>query len=69
MYKKYGYKILFTIYQAARQIRYSLLKSVFGVVIHCKHSPTCGTYMFQQIEKKGTLRGLLLGLKRVLTCW
>lgn len=69
MYKKYGYNFLFFIYQAVRQLRYSLLKSVFGVVIHCKHNPTCGTYMFKQIKKRGLLIGAMLGIKRVVTCW
>ena len=56
-------------YQIGRQIRYSLLKSVFGIVIHCKHTPTCGTYMFQQIKKRGAIIGILKGLKQVATCW
>jgi putative component of membrane protein insertase Oxa1/YidC/SpoIIIJ protein YidD len=69
MYKKYGYKIIFLIYQFGRQLRYSLLNSVFGVVSHCKHTPTCGTYMFQQIKKRGMFLGLVLGFKRVISCW
>lgn len=69
MYKKYGYKFLLYVYQAGRQIRYSLLKSVFGIVVHCKHTPTCGTHMFSQIKKRGVLIGLLLGIKRAATCW
>jgi len=46
-----------------------LLKSIFGITIHCKHSPTCGTYAFNEIKAKGLLIGGFRGLKRVLTCW
>lgn len=69
MYKKFGYKFLFLVYQIGRQIRYSLLESVFGIVIHCKHTPDCGTYMFQQIKKRGVVIGILKGCGRVITCW
>ncbi|MBP7700893.1 membrane protein insertion efficiency factor YidD [Candidatus Woesebacteria bacterium] len=50
-------------------MRYNLLRSVFGVVIHCKHSPTCGTYAFRQIQKRGIFIGGFRGLLRVITCW
>ncbi len=69
MYKKFGYKLFLLGYQVVRNIRYSLLSSVFGIVVHCKHEPTCGTNMFRQIEKKGFLTGFVVGMKRVLTCW
>ncbi len=34
----------------------------------CRFVPTCSEYMYEAIEKKGILRGLLLGLKRILRC-
>ncbi len=34
----------------------------------CRFEPTCSMYMYQAIEKKGVLRGLILGLKRLLRC-
>ena len=34
----------------------------------CRFEPTCSMYMVQAIEKKGVLRGLMLGLKRLLRC-
>jgi len=34
----------------------------------CRFEPTCSVYVYQAIEKKGVLRGLLLGLKRLLRC-
>lgn len=34
----------------------------------CRFEPTCSVYMYQAIEKKGVLKGLYLGLKRLLRC-
>jgi putative membrane protein insertion efficiency factor len=34
----------------------------------CRFEPTCSEYMYQAIEKKGVLRGLYLGIKRLLRC-
>ena len=35
---------------------------------HCKYEPTCSEYTKQAIEKYGTLKGLILGFKRILRC-
>ncbi|MGA2260590.1 MAG: membrane protein insertion efficiency factor YidD [Acidobacteriota bacterium] len=34
----------------------------------CRFEPTCSMYMYQAIEKKGVLRGTILGLRRLLRC-
>lgn len=34
----------------------------------CRFEPTCSVYMYQAIEKKGVVRGIVLGLKRLLRC-
>lgn len=34
----------------------------------CRFEPTCSVYMHQAIEKKGIIRGLFLGLRRLLKC-
>ncbi|MBP8626745.1 MAG: membrane protein insertion efficiency factor YidD [Syntrophorhabdaceae bacterium] len=34
----------------------------------CRYNPTCSAYMRESIEKKGVLRGLLFGIKRILRC-
>ena len=34
----------------------------------CRFEPTCSMYMYQAIEKKGVLRGTVLGLRRLLRC-
>jgi putative membrane protein insertion efficiency factor len=34
----------------------------------CRFEPTCSVYMYQAIERKGVLKGLTLGLRRLLRC-
>lgn len=36
--------------------------------IKCKFYPTCSEYTRQAIEKYGVLKGLILGIYRVLRC-
>jgi uncharacterized protein len=34
----------------------------------CRFEPTCSVYMYQAIKRKGILKGLALGAKRLLRC-
>jgi hypothetical protein len=34
----------------------------------CRFEPTCSIYMYQAIEKKGVLKGIALGVRRLLRC-
>jgi uncharacterized protein len=34
----------------------------------CRYEPSCSLYTMQAIEKYGVLRGLLMGILRVLRC-
>jgi uncharacterized protein len=34
----------------------------------CRFIPTCSEYTYQAVEKYGGLKGLVLGIKRVLRC-
>lgn len=36
--------------------------------IRCKYYPTCSEYTKQAIQKYGTIKGIFLGLKRILKC-
>ena len=36
--------------------------------INCKYYPTCSEYMKQAIEKYGSFRGVIKGIKRILRC-
>ncbi len=35
---------------------------------YCRHNPTCSTYMIEALNKYGTIKGLKLGIKRILKC-
>ena len=34
----------------------------------CRFNPTCSEYMIQALNKYGTIKGLRLGIKRILRC-
>ena len=34
----------------------------------CRFEPTCSEYMYQAIERKGVLKGLWLGIRRLVRC-
>lgn len=44
-----------------------ILKAVF-LTSGCRFSPSCSEYTYQAIEKYGTIKGLFLGLRRILRC-
>ena len=35
---------------------------------YCRYTPTCSEYMKDSINTYGTLKGLYLGIKRILRC-
>ena len=34
----------------------------------CRFTPTCSEYMIEALKKYGTIKGLHLGIKRILRC-
>lgn len=36
--------------------------------INCKFYPSCSNYMLQAIQKYGVIKGIFIGVKRLLRC-
>ena len=36
--------------------------------VNCKYYPSCSNYMMQAIQKYGCIKGIYLGIKRLLRC-
>ena len=34
----------------------------------CRHNPFCSEYTYMAVDKHGVIKGLVLGLKRILKC-
>lgn len=34
----------------------------------CRFTPTCSVYMYQAVEKYGAIKGIALGIKRIVRC-
>ena len=54
--------VLITIVKAYKKIISPLLGN------NCRFYPTCSSYMIEAIEKHGCVRGMFLGVKRILKC-
>lgn len=35
---------------------------------HCRYYPTCSSFVYQAIDELGVIKGLQLGVKRILRC-
>ncbi len=46
----------------------SLLKNFLGIQAMCRYSPSCSEYTKQSIERHGIIKGVLLGVRRILYC-
>lgn len=59
---------LVRLYQSVKPLIDSLYMTLFGVVSQCKHTPSCSEYAIDAIKHHGTIAGLILGGKRILSC-
>ncbi len=59
---------LILFYQKYLSIDQGFLKYLFPYKKSCIYYPTCSQYTYEAIEKKGVLKGLFLGLKRISRC-
>ena len=55
-------------YQRYLSFDTGILKFLFLTDRACRFKPTCSEYMYQAISRYGIIRGLNLGLVRILHC-
>jgi putative membrane protein insertion efficiency factor len=56
-----GYPIIFMV-----KIYQYFISPIFPTT--CRYTPTCSNYMIEALEKRGVVKGLYLGLKRIFSC-
>ncbi|MBI4005003.1 membrane protein insertion efficiency factor YidD [Candidatus Roizmanbacteria bacterium] len=59
---------LIRLYQQTKLFRSSVLKTLFLTDAVCRFRPTCSQYVFETVDKYGVLKGLFLGVKRIIRC-
>ncbi len=59
-------KITIVILKNYKKYASPVLSRVFGQA--CRYTPTCSEYALEAFKKHGFLKGLLLSIKRVVSC-
>jgi len=59
---------LIRFYQKTGIFHTTVAKQLFLTDQVCRFTPTCSEYTYQAVEKYGVLKGLFLGLKRIIRC-
>lgn len=55
-------------YQKTGFFHKPILRTLFMTDTICRFTPTCSAYTYEAVEKYGSLKGLFLGLKRIIRC-
>ena len=55
-------------YQKTRFFHGALARQLFLTDQACRFTPTCSDYTYEAVEKYRTVKGLYLGLKRIIRC-
>jgi putative membrane protein insertion efficiency factor len=58
---------LIRVYQKTLSIDHGWLSAIYTEKA-CRFHPTCSQYMYEAIERFGILKGVWLGIKRLLRC-
>jgi len=59
---------LICFYQKTAIFHSTIAKQLFLTDKVCRFVPTCSEYTYQAVEKYGVVKGLFLGLKRIIRC-
>lgn len=55
-------------YQKSKIVRSEILKQLYLTDSSCRFRPTCSEYTYQAIEKYGIIKGIYIGIKRIIRC-
>jgi len=55
-------------YQKSGWFHRPILKMLFLSDSACRFTPTCSQYTYQAVEKYGAMKGLYLGIRRIIRC-
>jgi len=55
-------------YQKTAFFHNQLFRTLFLTDSICRFEPTCSRYAYMAVEKYGSIKGLWVGLKRILRC-
>lgn len=55
-------------YQKTSFFHKALFRTLFISDSVCRYHPTCSNYTYQAVEKYGAIKGLFLGLNRIIRC-
>ncbi|MCA9371526.1 membrane protein insertion efficiency factor YidD [Candidatus Woesebacteria bacterium] len=56
------------LYQKTSFFHRAIFKQLFISDAACRFHPTCSEYTYQAVEKYGVLKGLWLGINRIVRC-
>lgn len=59
---------LIRFYQNTHHFRGVLAKQLFLNESACRFTPTCSEYTYEAVKKYGGIKGLFIGLKRIIRC-
>lgn len=59
---------LIRFYQKTRFFHNVFFKTFFLTDAVCRFTPSCSEYTYQAIGKHGSLKGFVLGLRRIIRC-
>lgn len=67
MIKKIILKLI-RLYQKTSFFHGYIARALFLTDSVCRFTPTCSQYTYQAVEKYGSIKGLWLGMKRIIRC-
>lgn len=59
---------LIKLYQQTSFFHGTIMRALFLSDTSCRFSPHCSDYTYEAVNKYGSLKGLWLGLKRIIRC-